>query len=590
AFLLALSGCNAQDYKITFKVNMMSEQRPKTVGLKGNIAPLDWNKEYPMTDIDGDGIYETTITFNTAKRNLRYTYTADGHEELQGADKRITWFKAQPQTVVQIFNEYSSYDDGKIEKLNYSGYQIQEDVKVLREAITYIHPNLYKYRDSLLLERDFEELEAEMLANPTLTNAYKTLSRFTTKIKCSHTFTNPWNQGPDIKRAIFFQADKLPFSFKRIGKQIFVDKNATENGQLQYGHEILSIDSVPAQEVMTRLATYITSDGNNYEKRLQRLTLSGSSKFELFDIFYPLEFGRKDSFRLKLKNHLTGDTLITTVKAISKTRRNALFMKKYTDYGSSFENGWDFKLLKNKTAYLKMESFAVFSTDFDWKSFINNAFETIRSEKIENLVIDIRGNEGGDTVVAEYIMERIISDPITIEIPANTTRYRKIPEALKSYISTWDKKPYDWGKKLKYIGNGRYKLKNAYAATGQTFKPEKNNFDGSVYLLVNAENSSATHIMATYAKKYKLATLVGQETGGNQKGLNGGYMFFLRLPNSRIEVDIPVFGIQILKETDETYDGGVRPDILVKKNIPDLVNGVDTEMQKVFEMIEKKNK
>ncbi|MEO0527139.1 MAG: hypothetical protein AAFZ89_07925, partial [Bacteroidota bacterium] len=64
-FLLALSGCNAQDYKITFKVNMMSEQRPKTVGLKGNIAPLDWNKEYPMTDIDGDGIYETTITFNT---------------------------------------------------------------------------------------------------------------------------------------------------------------------------------------------------------------------------------------------------------------------------------------------------------------------------------------------------------------------------------------------------------------------------------------------------------------------------------------------------------------------------------------------
>lgn len=232
-----------------------------------------------------------------------------------------------------------------------------------------------------------------------------------------------------------------------------------------------------------------------------------------------------------------------------------------------------------------MDSFAIFNTEFDWKDFLDNAFKTIESKGIKNLIVDIRFNEGGDTVVAEYILEHIINEPMTIEIPAQTTRYRKIPEELKKYISTWDKKPYDWGNKLEYTGNGKYEMQSIFVPTSKTYKPKKNNFNGKVFVLTSAENSSATHIMSTYVKKYELATLVGQETGGNQKGLNGGYMFFMRLPNSRVELDIPVFGINILKDTPTTYDGGILPDIIVEKNIEDLITGRDTELQRTLDII-----
>ncbi len=586
---LFIVSCNAQEYQITFKLDANELEAERKLGLRGNVKPLSWKKDYPLSDEDGDGIYETTVKFKTSERNLRFKFTNNEKLELEGADNRIVWFKPNETIITaHIFDEYNYYSSETINTISYSPNQIKEDIEVLRNALQVIHPNLYKYRDSVSLQKDLSELQNTLAEKSNMIDVYREVSKFAAKIKCSHTFTNPWNQGPDIKKGIFFQPDKLPLTFNRISKQIFVDKNASQYQNIKKGMEIITIDSIPSEEIMTRLAAYITSDGNNYEKRLQRLTMSGASKFELFDIFYPLEFGSKTAFQIQLKDHASGDTIHARLEAISKTHRNKVLRERFPDFGNTFEEGWQFKILNKQTALLRIDAFTIFSNDFDWTGFLDKAFETINTEKTENLIIDIRANEGGDTEVAEYILERIITEPITIDIPAQTTRYRKIPEDLKKYISTWDKRPYDWGNKLEYKGNGRYEMQSMFVPTSATYKPRKNNFQGKVYLLTSAENSSATHIMSTYAKKYKLATLVGQETGGNQKGLNGGYMFFLRLPNSRIELDIPVFGINILKDTPDTYDGGIQPDVAIQKNVNDLINGEDTEMKAVLELIDNK--
>ena len=81
-------------------------------------------------------------------------------------------------------------------------------------------------------------------------------------------------------------------TFNRIGKRLFVDKNASENTELKKGLEIISINGLATDEVLSRLAEYITSDGNNYEKKLERLSVTGEEKFAMFDIFYPIEFSQ----------------------------------------------------------------------------------------------------------------------------------------------------------------------------------------------------------------------------------------------------------------------------------------------------------
>ena len=87
-------------------------------------------------------------------------------------------------------------------------------------------------------------------------------------------------------------------------------------------------------------------------------------------------------------------------------------------------------------------------------------------------------------------------------------------------------------------------------------------------ILIDASNSSATFQFAQMIKENKLASLVGKTTGGNQRGINGSAFFFVTLPNSRIEVDLPLVGNFVGAERPtgvsipflEIPDAGINPD------------------------------
>ena len=68
-------------------------------------------------------------------------------------------------------------------------------------------------------------------------------------------------------------------------------------------------------------------------------------------------------------------------------------------------------------------------------------------------------------------------------------------------------------------------------------------FAGDVFVIVDASCSSATLQFAQIIQQNRLGLLAGESTGGNQRGINGGAFFFLRLPSSRIEIDVPLVGL-----------------------------------------------
>lgn len=582
-------GAEAQSQQITFKLDMRKVVQVNNVGIRGSESPLSWNKMIALTDTDNNGIYEATIDFKTSKKNVKFKFVNEGEEELQGSDNRIIWFKEKPIISNLIFNEFEFYSEEQLKKLRYSKAEIKEDLAVLKEVLQYVHPNIYKYRDSLTLQKDFHKLETQVLANPTLANVYGSVSKFAANIKCSHTFTNPWNQTGTVEKAIFYRSDKIPFTFNRLHKKIFIDKNASENQLLEKGMEIKSINGISTEELMTRLALYTTSDGNNYEKKLERLLIDGTEKFSLFDIFYPLEFGSTEEFELTLEKPKTKEILKVTVKAMSKTNRTKILSERYGKLESSVRDGWNFKILNNNTAQLSLKSFAIQRNEFDWKAFLNEAFEEVNKKGITNLIVDIRRNEGGQGVVVKYILERLLKAPVELPAMISSVRYKTIPESFNKYISTWDDFPYDFTKKIDFEKEGRFYLKDKYSISKKAYKPRKDGFKGHAYLITDASNSSATHLMAMYAKKIDNITLVGQETGGNQKGTNGDFIFFLKLPNTRVGLDIPVIGQQVESNTKEIYDGGVIPDLIVEKNISDYTNNVDTELNIILEAILKQN-
>lgn len=584
ALCFFLVGCNAQKYEITFKVDMTHEEAGQ-VGIVGNISPLSESSVLPLDDVDGDGIYETSITFNTSKKNLKFRFVNNDNKELKGSDDRILWFKPQPMTAEYVYNEFQYYSQDEINKLRYTKMQVHEDIGVLQETLQYIHPNIYKYIDSVALQKEFFVLERRINQKPNITTVYKEVSRFLSKIKCSHTFTNPWNQGPDIEKALFYQPDKVPFTFRRIGKRLFLDKNGSDNEQLKRGWEIQSINGTKVSAVLDSLAHYITSDGNNYEKKLERLVVLEEDKFSLFDIFYPLEFGSPEQFELTLLHPVSGDRISTQVKAVSKTYRTKKLLEKYGQVNVDFADGWTFKILEGGIGVLYINSFAVQGKDFDWQDFLDNVFVQLNTTNVNSFIIDVRDNEGGQGEVAEYILERVIQKPLSIPAMQASVRYLTIPDTFKEHISTWSKIPYNFKGKYEYEENGRYFLKDKYSVKARTYKPHKDGFKGKVYLITGPQNSSATHLMASYASLIDEVTLVGRETGGNVQGLNASFIFFLRLPNSRVEIDIPVIGMQVPLEEFTQRDGGILPDIPLTHVPEDFIAERDAVLEELLETI-----
>jgi C-terminal processing protease CtpA/Prc len=147
------------------------------------------------------------------------------------------------------------------------------------------------------------------------------------------------------------------------------------------------------------------------------------------------------------------------------------------------------------------------------------------------------------------------------------------------YLETWDpsfKKP----KIAAYYEQTKEKLyykKNSNSI--DTVIPNKKHFSGKIYLLTGATNSSSSFFMADILQQNKAAKLVGQATGGTKQGINGGQFFFLYLPASGFEVDIPlIYQAPIHKRKDE----GIQPDVKVKTQPHDVANGVDAQLQYII--------
>ena len=154
-------------------------------------------------------------------------------------------------------------------------------------------------------------------------------------------------------------------------------------------------------------------------------------------------------------------------------------------------------------------------------------------------------------------------------------RYRKTPADLDPFLDTWDKSFRDWGDDAVDLGDGWYRLK-ADDGDVAVITPKGPQFTGSVIVLTDAQNSSATFQFAQQIQSRGLGRLYGQPTGGNQRGINGGAFFFLRLPGSGLEADLPLIG---RFPPGAPPDAGLTPDVRVDLTAEDIATGRDRVME-----------
>lgn len=453
------------------------------------------------------------------------------------------------------------------------------DVDVLENTYKALHPGIYRYNSPAQLDEAFSKLRRYFSRDRTLTESYLALSEFLAKIKCGHTYANFFNQPEAVANGVFEKSGKVPFAFRWIRKTMVVTRDASAEQAFPRGTEILAINGVPTARILAKLIRVARADGSNDAKRVADLEVSGTSKFEAFDVFFPLYYpatSKKYVFKIRKPDAKRLET-VSSAMVNSRAREEG---PTTTDLASP---AWTLSYPRSDVALLQMPTWAMYNRKWAWKAFLQSSFDELVAKSIPNLVIDLRGNEGGDSV-GDMILPRLVKEKVSNESYRRYTRYRTVPQSLRENLSTWDPSFYDWGNSAQPDPNGFFRLKRIGDLIGSVITPSKTRYSGKLFVLVGPENSSATFEFVNQVQRLKLGTLVGRPTGGSLRGINGGAFFFLALPNSKIEIDVPLIA---QFSTEELPDRGILPEILVGSTASDIAKGRDVEMTRVFELIAK---
>jgi hypothetical protein len=212
----------------------------------------------------------------------------------------------------------------------------------------------------------------------------------------------------------------------------------------------------------------------------------------------------------------------------------------------------------------------MYNTKWDWESWLDERLASLGGAR--GLVIDLRDNEGGNEC-GNAILARLAARDLNFPGYEQRIRYRRTPADLDRYLDTWDRSFRTIGTAAVDIGNGFFRLGGAEPSDTITAKGPQLTLP--VAALVGPVCSSSTYSFARRARFSGLVKLYGEPTGGNLRGINGNGYFFVRLPASGLELDIPIIGnFPVTPQPDQ----GVMPNVAVAPIAADIAVGRDSAM------------
>lgn len=442
--------------------------------------------------------------------------------------------------------------------------ELRDDIAIVRGVLA-LHPGLYRYQSPGTVIARLNQLERDYAAARSLDSRFLLLSAFMAKIRCGHSQCNPYNQRKTVAQALFDRRTRLPFEFDWIDRRMILLADRSGQG-LPPGTEVRAIDGLPASRLLERLLPYARADGGNDGKRIAQMAMRATESIETFDIFQGLIAAPAgNAFRIDYRTpdgrNARGDFTPLTLAERHATRRTF-----ETDGAADPFWTWE---MRDGVAILTMPSWTMYNSKWDWKSWLDERLASLKGAK--GLVVDLRENEGGNEC-GNVILSRLAGRDLVFDGYRQLVRYRRTPADLDRYLETWDKSFRTIGEKGVDLSNGFYELgvedTDTIAATGPRL-------DVPVAALIGPICSSATFSFARRCSESRLVKLFGTTSGGNLRGINGNGYFFVTLPGSGIEFDVPIVGNFPRRPRP---DRGVRPDVEVPRSAADIATGRDPAM------------
>jgi len=425
--------------------------------------------------------------------------------------------------------------------------EMREDIDTLFSAICEIHPNPYVN----ISKQTFDSLKKETykaINSPLPINDFwKIAAPIVARIGDGHTHLDmpdrEWLYRVLSNRRIIF-----PILLDIIQDSVLVQKNFS-NAPIRSGDYILSINGIPIRKIINDFIPYISGELYHFKTTLIERNFS-----QMLFVIY----GFKSPFKVKLKD-LQGEIKEYTLEGIDKDKYDKM-VANLRDTNFYFE-----EIPELKTGIIRFNYF-VRRKEFD--KFLKKTFTKIKEKKYRYLIIDLRKNGGGDSKIAEDLLNYLTEKPYRVfggakvKISKYTLKYAKKQPFIKKLV-----------------------VDSIYSFASPAKAPPKNplRFTGKIFVLISSYTFSTASDFAAVIKDFEIGTLIGEETGGLPTSYGDSWP--VTLPNSHLSLMVS-WKYFVRPNGNTTYTrNGLAPDVPVKTTAEDIREGIDPVMEKIKEII-----
>lgn len=462
------------------------------------------------------------------------------------------------------------YDPAKA----YAPEALKADVQVLWDVLDEGHAGFDRYTPRDELKKVFDLARDGITAPLTELDFYLKLLPLVAEVKDGHTRLRLSKAAGD-----FFDAQPVffPFGLRFLGGKAYIFRNLSSDSDIKDGAELLAINGMTVEKILPELLALIPNDAGIATRKLRQLEFP-----ENFGRLLALRFGRPEAYTLRFRTSQGRDIKDISVPGIKGTDVVPTLYKRYPDaarktplYELSFQG---------TTAILSIRGFA---DDEEkgrppYQKFLKDAFGLIAHLKTSSLVIDLRGNGGGQDDYGKLLFAYVADAPFTYY---KALESKKDHYDLFKYTNISEAEVEELSKQVRKNDRGWYDVLGHPNVGLQ--QPQEPNFAGKVAILIDGLSFSATGETTSLFHFHRKAVFFGEECGAGYYGNTSGFMVIVTLPNSGIQLRLPLINYGMAVD-GYPRDRGIVPEVPVAPTIDDLLAGRDPVMDRALKFLNDK--
>lgn len=456
-------------------------------------------------------------------------------------------------------------EEKDVVKEMYSVGELREDFDVFRAALEEAYPGIYHYKTKSFMDSLFTESKSSIVKQMTDREFMILLCKVVSQIGGGHLKVVP----PKVRLDSLDEGSTaIPFQAFYSDNKLYVMRNfSTLNDKDFLGAQIISMNGRLISNFLEEFFSIFPSDGSNMTHKYRMLS---SSRY-LTRYFYILN-GYSESYRVEYIPLGESVSKTATLKGLVFDELLDIREKRYpklaTELPAEFKSSEGY-------AYLRINTFdkeRLEDKKIDFSKFLSASFQSLQSSHVDNLILDLRYNGGGTDEYGKMLFSYFINHDFDYY---ESLRIKKDTYAFFKYTNRPDMK----APKEMFKVNSEGSFDAIQHPNFGKQKPSMPTYSGSIYVLINGSCFSTTSEFLSMLHFHTKAIFIGEESGGGYYGNCSGPSPDLKLPHSKVRVEIPLMDYRMAVKDYPYIDRGLIPDHIIVNSIKETISGTDSELE-----------